>query len=80
MGTNILFWNCQDIRQKHKEPELYYLKENVIDVIALNEMFFSKKHNFKFLGCHTIRNDRSTGQGGDFSFFVKKWPSCKQRI
>ena len=41
MGTNILFWNCQGIRPKRKELELY-LKENVIDVIALNETFLSK--------------------------------------
>ena len=61
MGTNILFWNCQGIRAKRKEPELY-LKENVIDVTALNETFLSKKHNFKIPGYDTIRNDHSTGQ------------------
>ena len=52
MGTNILFCNCQDIRPKCKELELY-LKENVIDVIVLNETFLSKKHNFKIPGCGT---------------------------
>ena len=57
MGTNILFWNCQGIRPKLKELELY-LKENVIDVIALNERFLSKKHNFKISGYDTIRNGR----------------------
>ena len=36
MGTNILFWNCQGIRPKHNELELY-LKQNIIDVITLNE-------------------------------------------
>ena len=46
MGTNILFWNCQGIRPKRKELELY-LKETLIDVIALNETFLSKNHNFK---------------------------------
>ena len=60
MGTNILFWNCQGIRPKRKELELY-LKENVIDVIALNETCLSKKHNF-----------RSTGQKGGVAFLVKK--------
>ena len=49
MGTNILFWNCQGIRPKCKEIELY-LKENVIDFIALNETFLSKKHNLKIPG------------------------------
>ena len=70
MGTNILFWNCQGIRPKLKELELY-LKENVIDVIALNETFLSKKHNFKIPGYDTIRNNRSTGQRRGVAFLVK---------
>ena len=70
MGTNILFWNCQGIRPKRKELELY-LKENIIDVIALNKTFLSKKHTFKIPGYDTIRNDRSTGQGGGVAFLVK---------
>ena len=68
MGTNILFWNCQGIRPKCKELELY-LKENVVDVIAFNGTFLSKKHNFKIPG--TIRNDRSTGLKGGVAFLVK---------
>ena len=67
MGTNILFWNCHGIRPKRKGLELY-LKENIIDVIALNEMFLSKKQNFKILGYDTIR---STGQRGGVAFLVK---------
>ena len=59
MGTNILSWSCQGIRPKLKELELY-LKENIIDVIALNETFLSKKHNFKIPGYDTVRNDSST--------------------
>ena len=70
MGTNILFWKCQGIRSKRKELELY-LKENVIGVIALNETFLSKKHNFQIPGYDTIRNDRSTGQGGGVAFLIK---------
>ena len=70
MGTNILFWNCQGIRSTRKELELY-LKENVIDIIALNETFLSKKHNFKIPGYGTIRNDRSTGKRGGVAFLVK---------
>ena len=70
MGTNILFWNCQGIRSKRKELELY-LKENVIDVIAINETFLSKKHNFKISHYDNIRNDRSTGQRGGVAFLVK---------
>ena len=70
MGRNILFWNCQGIRPKRKELELH-LKENVIYVIALNELFLSKKHNFKIPGYDTIRKDRSTGQGGGVAFLVK---------
>ena len=70
MGTNISFWNCQGIRPKRKELKLYQ-KENVTDVIALNETFLSKKHNFKILGYDTIGNDCSTGQTGDVAFLVK---------
>ena len=70
MGTNILFWNYQGIRPKCKELELY-LKENVIDVIALNETFLSKKHNFKIPGYDTIRNDHSTCQGRGVAFLVE---------
>ena len=70
MGTNILSWNCQGIRPKLKELELY-LKENVIDVIALNEAFLSRKHNFKIPGYDTIRNDQSTGQREGVAFLVK---------
>ena len=70
MGTNILFWNCQGIRPKRKQLELY-LKEDVIDVIALNETFLSKKHSFRISGYHTIENDRSTGSGGCAAFLVK---------
>ena len=49
MGLNILFWNCQGIRPKRKGLELY-LKENVIDIIALNETFLNKKLNFCISG------------------------------
>ena len=70
MSTNILFRKCQGIRPKRKELELY-LKENVVDVIALNETFLRKKHNFKIPGYDTNRNDRSTGQRGCVAFLVK---------
>ena len=70
MGLNITFWNCQGIRSKRKELELY-LKENSIDIIALNETFLHKKINFKLQGYDTIRNDRSTGSRGGVAFLVK---------
>ena len=66
MGLNILFWNCQGIRPKRKELELY-----VIDIIALNETFLNKRLNFRISGYDTIRNDRSTGQRGGVAFLVK---------
>ena len=70
MGLNITFWNCQGVRSKRKELELY-LKENTIDIIALNETFLTKKINFKIQGYDTIRNDRSTGRRGGVAFLVK---------
>ena len=65
-----MFWNCQGIRSKRKELELY-LKENSIDIIALNETFLHKKINFKIQGYDTIRHDRSTGSRGGVAFLVK---------
>ena len=70
MGLNITFWNCQGIRSKHEELELY-LKENSIDIIALNEMFLHNKINFKIQGYDTIRNDHSTGSRGGVAFLIK---------
>ena len=70
MGLNIMFWNCQGVRSKRKELELY-LKENTIDIIALNETFLTKTINFKIQGYDTIQNDRSTGLRGGVAFLVK---------
>ena len=42
-----MVWNCQGVRSKGKELELY-LKENTIDIIALNEMFLTKRLISKF--------------------------------
>ena len=70
MGTNIMFWNCQGIRSKHKELELY-LKENNFDIVALNETFLTKKVDFKIQGYDTIKNDCSTGTRGGVAFLVK---------
>ena len=54
MGTNIVFWNCQRVRSKRKELELY-LKENNFDIVALNETFLTKKIDFKIQGYDTIQ-------------------------
>ena len=54
MGTNIMFWNCQGIRPKRKELELY-LEENNFDVVALNETFLTKTIEFKIQGYDTIK-------------------------
>ena len=70
MGTNIVFWNCQGVRSKRKELELYQ-KENNFDIVALNEMFLTTKTDFKIQGYDTIKNDRSTGARGGVTFLVK---------
>ena len=70
MGTNIMFWNCQGVRPKRKELELY-LKDNNFDIVALNETFLTKKIDFKIQGYDTIKNDRSTGARGGVAFLVK---------
>ena len=69
MGTN-MFWNCQGVKPKRKELELY-LKENNFDIVALNETFLTKKIDFKIQGYDTIKNDRSTGARGGVAFLVK---------
>ena len=70
MGLNLMFWNCQGVRSKRKELELY-LKENDFDIIALNETLLTKKINFQIQGYDTIKSDRSTGHGGGVAFLVK---------
>ena len=65
-----MFWNCQGVRRKCKELELY-LKENNIDVVALNETFLTKKIDFKIRGYDIIKNDCSTGARGRIAFLVK---------
>ena len=71
MGTNILFSNCQGIRPKRKELELF-LKENVIDVIALNETFLRKstisKSQVMILSEMTVQLAKIKG---DVAFLVK---------
>ena len=74
MGTNIMSWNCQGIRSKHKELELYQ-KENNFDIVALNETFLTKKVDFKIQGYDTIKNDRSTWTRGGSCLPRKTWPS-----
>ena len=66
-----MFWNCQGVRSKCKELELY-LKENDFDIVALNETFLTKKTNFKIHGYDTIKNDHSTGARGGVTFLVKR--------
>ena len=70
IGTNIMVWNCQGIRSKHKELELY-LKENDFDIVALNKTFLTKKVDFKVQCYDTIKNDRSTRTRGRVAFLVK---------
>ena len=70
MGLNLMFWNCQGVRSKRKELELY-LKENDFDIIALNETLLTKKINFQIHSYDTIKSDRSTGLGGGVAFLVK---------
>ena len=70
MGTNIMFWNCQGIGSKREQLELY-LKQNYLDIAALNETFLSKKVDFKIQGYDTIKINRSTETRGGVAFLVK---------
>ena len=66
-----MFWNCQGIRPKRKELELYR-KENNFDIVNLNKTFLTKKIDFKMQGYDTIKNDRSTGARSGVAFLVKQ--------
>ena len=70
LGTRIMFWNCEDIRSKREELELF-LKENNFDIVSLNEKFLTKRLDFKIQSYDTIKNDRSTGTRGGAAFLVK---------
>ena len=70
MGLNIMFWNCQGVRSKLEELQLY-LKENHFDIVALNETFLTKKIDFKIQGYDTIKNDHPTGVRGGVAFLIK---------
>ena len=50
-----MFWNCQGVRSKRKELELY-LKENNFDIVALNETILTKKIDFKIQGYGAIKS------------------------
>ena len=47
------------------------MKENEIDIVALNETFLNKKLTFKIPGYDAIRNNHSTGQKGGVAFLIK---------
>ena len=66
-----MFWNCQGVRPKRKELEVY-LKEKNFDILALNETFLTKKIDVKIQGYDTTKNDRSTGARGGVAFLVKR--------
>ena len=50
-----MFWNCQGVRPKRKELELY-LKENNFGIVALNERFPTKTIDFKIQDYDTMKN------------------------
>ena len=65
-----MFWNCQGVRPKRRELELY-LKEYNFDIVALNAMFLTKKIDFKIQGYDTTKNNCSTGARGGVAFLIK---------
>ena len=70
-----MFWNCQGVRSKRKELELY-LKENNFDIATLNKTFLTKKIDFKIQGYDTIKSDRLFNWCQRWSFLPRKtWPS-----
>ena len=74
IGTNIMFWNCQGIRSKHKELELY-IKENNFDIVALNETILSKNVDFKIQGYGTLKKGPFNWDQSWRCLPRKTWPS-----
>ena len=68
---NIVFWNCQGLRQKQKELQSYLL-ENQIDILALNETFLKPKFKFNLPAYYIYRNDRLVATKGGIAILVKK--------
>ena len=68
---NIVFWNCQGLRQKRKELQNYLL-ENQIDILALNETFLKSKFKFHLPGHGIHKNDRLVGTKAGVAILVKK--------
>ena len=66
----IVFWNCRGLRPKWEELE-HYLRENNIDVIALNETFLKPHMNFSLPGYHIKRSDRTWSTKGGVAFLYK---------
>ena len=68
---NIVFWNCQGLRPKQKEPQNYF-PENQIDIPALNETYIKPKHKFHLPGYDIYKNDRLVGIKGGVAILVRK--------
>ena len=66
----IVFWNCEGLRPKQKELELYR-SENNIDVIAPNETFLKPHMNFSLPGYDIKRNDRTWSTKVGVAFLYK---------
>ena len=71
MGINTMFWNCQGVRSKRNELELY-LKENNFDKATLNETFLTKKIDFKIQGYDTIKSNRLFNWFQRWSYLPRK--------
>ena len=76
---NIVFWNCQGLRPKRKEPQNYML-ENQIDILALNETFLKPKFKFHLPGYDIYKNDRLVGHQRWSSHPGIKKHHCKPRM
>ena len=58
----IVSWNCQGLRPKRKELELYLREKQHEYNTALNETFLKSHMNFSLPGYDTKVNDRTWGQ------------------
>lgn len=67
------FWNADGVFEERQDLK-YFLKEQRIDILLLNESHLKAHHNFKISNYTIVRNDRSGRIGGTAIVFKNHLP------
>ena len=72
-NITILQWNCQSIRARVNELNIFIGKmEKVPDIIALQETWLKEGNNFSISGYNIVRLDRGRHQGGGVATLLRE--------